>query len=431
MNGFRQALAVIVTGMLVLLAAGCGKADHHRQVVKVGILHSQSGPMAASEKPVIDATVLALEQVNQQRLIPGVRVEWVIADGRSDPATFAREAERLITEEDVVAIFGCWTSASRKAVKTVVEQYDSLLFYPVQYEGIESSPNVVYLGAAPNQQIIPAVHWAMETLGSKFFLVGSDTLFPHAANTIIKDQLKAFGAEVAGEVYLPMSTQALREGELDAIVEQIKDTRPSVILNTLNGSLNTLLFRKLREAGITSKDIPSLSFSIGENELREAGVRDMVGDYAAWNYFQSIESPTNRAFIEALRAQYGETASASDPMEAAYDGVMLWAKSLADARQAEIKTYSNFYDTDAVLQFLGSQSLQAPEGMVFVDAQNQHLYKTVRIGRIQADGNFEIVWQSDVPIRPEPYPVFRSKEEWEAVITNLNRQWGGAWDAPR
>ncbi len=431
MIGVRQVLAGFMMGVLILGMSGCDRDADKRQVIKVGILHSQSGPLAASEKPVIDATILAIDEVNQQHLIPGVKVEYEVADGRSDPATFAREAERLITEEDVVAIFGCWTSASRKAVKTVVEQYDSLLFYPVQYEGIESSPNIVYLGAAPNQQIIPAVHWAMENLGDRFFLVGSDYIFPHTANAIIQDQLKAFGAEAVGEVYLPLSGQQLREGELDAVIAQIKETHPDVILNTLNGSLNTLFFRKLREAGITAKDIPTLSFSIGENELREAGVRDMVGDYASWNYFQSIDSPANRAFVEKIHSYYGEDANTSDPMEAAYDGVLLWAKALAEARESEIKTFDHFYDPEAARQFLSTQSLQAPEGMVFVHPQNQHLFKTVRIGQIQPDGNFDIVWESDIPVRPEPYPVFRGKDEWEAFIKQLNRQWGGSWTAPR
>ena len=261
--------------------------------------------------------------------------------------------------------------------------------------------------------------------------MGSDYIFPHTANAIIKDQLKALGGEVVGESYLPLSAQQLREGELNAIIDQIKEAQPDVILNTINGSLNTLFFRKLREAGITAEDIPTLSFSIGENELREAGVRDMVGDYAAWNYFQSIDAPANRAFVEKLQTYYGEDADASDPMEAAYDGVLLWAKALADARESEIKTFDHFYDTEAVREFLSDQSLQAPEGMVFVNPQNQHLFKTVRIGQIEPDGNFDIVWKSSIPVRPEPYPVFRSKEEWEAFITNLNRQWGGAWTAPR
>jgi urea transport system substrate-binding protein len=431
MIGWRQVLAGIMVSTLILLTGGCDREAAQREVIKVGILHSQSGPLAASEKPVLDATLMAIKEVNERQLIPGVRVVPVVADGRSDPATFAREADRLITEEDVVAIFGCWTSASRKAVKTVVEQYDNLLFYPVQYEGIESSPNIVYLGAAPNQQIIPAVHWAMENLGTKFFLVGSDYIFPHTANAIIKDQLYAFGAQAVGEAYLPLSGQQLREGELDAVIAQIKETQPDVILNTLNGSLNTLFFRKLREAGITSADIPTVSFSIGENEVREAGVRDMVGDYAAWNYFQSIDSAANRAFLDKIRATLGEDANASDPMEAAYDGVMLWAKALADARESRIKTFDNFYDTDAVRQFMDDQSLLAPEGMVFVYAQNQHLFKTVRIGQIQPDGNFAIIWQSEIPVRPEPYPVFRTKDEWETFISTLNRQWGGSWTAPR
>ncbi|MEM9226987.1 MAG: urea ABC transporter substrate-binding protein, partial [Verrucomicrobiota bacterium] len=298
------------------LLAGCDGAAGPKETVTVGILHSQSGPLADSEKPVIDATILAIEEINEQELIPGVELEYIIADGRSEPATFAREAERLIKEENVVVLFGCWTSASRKAVKPIVEKYNSLLFYPVQYEGIESSPNIVYLGAAPNQQIIPAVHWAMEELGDKVFLVGSDYVFPHTANTIIKDQVNAMGGEITGEVYLPLAQDDLEPSQIDALIEEIKTAEPDVILNTLNGEVNQLFFQKLRQAGVSAEDIPTLSFSVGESELRSGGQRSMAGDYAAWNYFQTVRTPENSEFLKALRKRFGENRTGSDPMEA-------------------------------------------------------------------------------------------------------------------
>lgn len=428
MRGLQNWLAACAC---VILLTGCDQAVKHRETVKVGILHSLSGPMAGSEKPVVDATILALDEVNEKNLIPGIEVEYVIADGKSDPATFAREAERLITEEDVVAIFGCWTSASRKAVKPVVEKYENLLFYPVQYEGIETSPNIIYLGAAPNQQIIPAVHWAMEEFGDNFYLVGSDYIFPHTANTIIRDQLSAFGGEVVGESYLPLSRQDLDEGDIDELVAEIAEAKPDVIINTLNGEVNTLFFQQLREAGIDAEDIPTVSFSIGENELRQTSTRNLAGDYASWNYFQSIPTQENRAFIERFRQAYGQDRVTSDPMESAYTGVHLWAKAIRDASDCEIKTFQHFCDPDAVRQFLRTQSLMAPGGMVFVHPETQHLFKTVRIGQIQPDGSFEIVWESDIPVRPVPYPVFRGQDDWEALIAQLNRQWGGSWTAPR
>jgi len=431
MKGLHHTLTLLATGLVVWLLSGCEPASKDLETIKVGILHSQSGPMAASEKPVIDATIMAIEEINAQGIIPGVKVEYVIADGRSDPAVFAREAERLIKEDKVVAIFGCWTSASRKAVKPVVEKYDSLLFYPVQYEGIESSPNIVYLGAAPNQQIIPAIHWAMEKLGDSMYLVGSDYVFPHTANTIIKDQLHAFGHDAVGEAYLPLNPSDLGPDEIDQLVADIIEKQPDVIVNTLNGEVNTLFFQKLRAAGISPEDIPTLSFSVGEIELRKTGAREMAGDYAAWNYFQSIDTPENARFLKNLKTRYGDSAIASDPMEAAYIGVYLWARAVADAAESEIKTHQHSYDPECVLEYLGVQSFQAPGGMVFVQPQNQHLFKTVRIGQIRTDGDFDIVWESDIPVRPEPYPVFRSMDEWDEYLAKLNRDWGGRWTAPR
>lgn len=412
----------------ILLSACDGGAEAKKRVVKVGVLHSKSGTMADSEKPVVDATLMAIDEINEKGIIPGVHVEAVIEDGASDPATFARKAEKLIREDGVVAIFGCWTSASRKAVKPIVEKYNSLLFYPVQYEGVEQSPNIVYLGAAPNQQIIPAVYWAMEDMGhDAFFLVGSDYVFPRTAHAIIKDQLYALGGEVAGEAYIPIGSDAV-----DDAIDQIEATEPDMILNTLNGSSNRAFFRGLRERGIDPEEIPTLSFSIVEGELSTIGARMLVGDYAAWNYFHSVQTPENQEWIARFKERYGQDRKTSDPMEAAYIGVHLWAKA---ARAASHVDGDGFFgstcEPDDVQEHIPSQSFTAPGGLVFIDPENQHLYKTVRIGRVEADGVFHIVWDSEVPVRPNPYPIFRSALDWDGFITELNQQWGGSWSAPQ
>jgi len=384
--------------------------------IKVGILHSLTGTMAISEIPVRDATLLAIEEINAAGGVLGRRIEPVVADGRSDWPAFAREAERLITKERVAVVFGCWTSASRKTVKPVFERHNHLLFYPVQYEGLEQSPNIVYTGAAPNQQIIPAVKWSFDHLGKRFYLIGSDYVFPRTANAIIKAQLTALGGVVVGEEYL-------RLGDTDTgkIIEKIVEARPDVILNTINGDSNVAFFEALRHAGITPERMPVVSFSIAENELRHMDTRSMAGDYAAWNYFQSVDTPENRRFVAAYRARFGADRVTDDPAEAAYVGVYLWARAAAAAGTT---------DAPSVRNALRNQSMAAPEGIVSIDPDTQHLWKTVRVGRIRSDGQFDIVWSSENPIPPLPYPSFRTREQWTSFLDDLQTGWAGAWASP-
>ncbi len=301
-------LGLIAVICIVLVAAGVYGVryflDKERSMseppIKVGILHSFSGTMAISETSVADATLLAIEEINERGGILGRKVEAVVVDGSSDWQTFAEQAERLITEEKVSVVFGCWTSASRRTVKPVFEKHNHLLFYPVQYEGLEESQNIIYTGAAPNQQIIPAVKWCFDNLGTKFFLVASDYVFPRSANAIIKDQLTALGGELAGEEYV-----LLGSSEVEEVIQNIIETQPDVILNTINGDSNVSFFRWLRKAGVTPDKIPTMSFSIAEDELRTLGAEDMIGDYACWNYFQSIDTKANNDFVRRFKEKYG------------------------------------------------------------------------------------------------------------------------------
>lgn len=410
----------LLAAALVLLAAAAGAAWWTRggqEPVKVGILHSLTGTMAFSETAVVDATLFAIEEINARGgLLGGRRIVPVVADGRSDWPTFAAEAERLITREAVSVVFGCWTSASRKTVRPVFEKHGHLLFYPVQYEGLETSPAIVYTGAAPNQQIIPAVKWAMDKLGTRFYLVGSDYVFPRTANAIIKDQVAALRGAVVGEDYLLLGAT-----DMDAVVARIAAAKPDVILNTINGDSNIAFFRALRAAGITAAAIPTISFSIAEGELQTMTVAELAGDYAAWNYFQSVDTPENRGFVERFRARFGAGRVTSDPMEAAYLGVHLWAQAVEKAGRT---------DPQAVREAAGNQSFPAPEGVVVLDPETRHTWKGVRIGRIRTDGQFDVVWDSGKPIRPVPYPVYRSKADWDHFLDGLYTGWNGHWANP-
>jgi urea transport system substrate-binding protein len=384
--------------------------------IRIGVLHSMTGTMAISERSLVDAAQLAVEEINAAGGVMGRRLEMVVADGQSDPDVFAAEAERLIVEERVSAIFGSWTSTSRKAVKDVVERHDSLLFYPLQYEGLEASEHVVYLGAAPNQQIIPAARWSMANLGQRFYLVGSDYLFPRAANAIIREQLSRWPAEIVGEDYLLLGSE-----DVDPVIQSIAAARPDVVLNTLNGDSNVAFFDRLLAAGLTADVVPVMSFSISEEELRQLPADWTTGHYAAWSYFQSVTGGGNEQFIQAFRRRFGNDRVTSDPIESTYVAVHLFA---------EAATAANAATPPEVREQVRERSIEGPGGFVHIDGGNQHTWKTVRIGRVRADGQFDVVWTSGHPIAPTPYPALRSVDAWHAFLQEMQAGWGGRWENP-
>ncbi|MEB3826179.1 urea ABC transporter substrate-binding protein [Phormidium sp. CCY1219] len=359
--------------------------------IKVGILHSLSGTMAISEKSVVDAELLAIEQINQAGGILGKKVEAIVEDGASDWPTFAEKASKLIDRDNVVTVFGCWTSASRKAVLPVFESKNHMLWYPVQYEGQECSKNIFYTGAAPNQQIEPAVDWLLENKGNKFFLIGSNYVFPRTANTIIKAQLAAQGGETVGEDYIELGGT-----EVTPIITKIKAALPEggVIFNTLNGDSNVAFFKQLQGAGLTPDKYPTMSVSIAEEEVKAIGSEYLQGHYAAWNYFQTVDTPENQKFVEAFKAKYGSDRVTNDPMEAAYIMVNLWKQAVEKA--------GNAADLEAVRKAAWGQTFQAPGGIVKL-SPNNHLAKTVRIGEVGEDGMFKIIYATEAPVEPIPW----------------------------
>ncbi|NGZ28352.1 MAG: urea ABC transporter substrate-binding protein [Magnetococcales bacterium] len=353
----------------------------------IGVLHSLSGTMADSERPLVDALTLAMEEINHQGGVLGRPLKMIVADTQSDEKTAALEAKRMLTEHKAVALFGCWTSSCRKAVKEVVEQQKGLLFYPLQYEGMEQSPNIIYTGAVTNQQIVPAVNWALENLGKKIYLVGSDYVFPRSAHALIKAMAQLQNATIVGESYLPLGAQNVAE-----VLSDINQQQPDVVLNTINGSSNLAFFAQYKQSSISH--IPVLSFSIAESGL--VNIPDlMTGHYAAWGYFQSVDREENRVFVAAFRNRFGAHRVVDDPMEASYIGLKLWAQGVKEAES----TTPGIVDR-AILR----QSTNAPQGIVSLDSSTRHTWRTVRIGRAQKDGQFVVVWTSERTIRPEPFP---------------------------
>jgi urea transport system substrate-binding protein len=389
-----------------------------RPPIRVGILHSLTGPMAISEVSMRDAEILALEEINQQGGLLGRKVEWVVADGRSDGQSFAREAEALITNEKVSVIFGCWNSTCRKSVKPVVERLGHLLVYPVAYEGLEESPHIIYTGAAPNQQIIPAVKWCGDQLKARrFFLIGSDSVWAHAVNTIVKDQLKALGAESLGEEYLSEDGSGI-----DAAVKKVAAAKPDVVLSAVEGELNIPFYQALRSAGVVPSKIPVLTFSMTEDEFRKFPTGVLTGDYAVCNYFQTIDRPENDRFVRAFKAKYGQERTTCDAIATAYSSVRLWAQAVREAESDEVPRVQG-----ALLR----QSLDAPEGVISIDRDSRHTWRPFFVGRIRGDGLVDIVWTSVKPIRPVPYPFSRSRADWESFLGGLFTGWGGRWEPPR
>ena len=371
--------------------------------IRIGVLHSLSGPMADSETPLVDAVRLAVEEINAAGGLLGRPVEMVVADGRSDPATFRQQAEDLLENRQVAALFGCWTSASRKAVKPVVERRLSLLFYPVQYEGLEQSPNIVYTGAAPNQQIIPGSRWAMQQFGKRVYLIGSDYIFPRAANRIIHDLVTGLDGRVVGERYLPLAG-----GDFDQVAADIRALRPDVVLNTVNGRSNRQLFQALLRAGLATQ--PVMSFSVSEAELQSVEADKLQRHYLTWNYFQAMPGAANQRFVAAFQQRFGRQRRISDPMESAYTAVRLWSQAVQEAGSPL---------PEAASLLLRQQSYHSPAGVASIEPDSRHLWQPVQIGRITAGGSVDIVHRFPYPIRPDPYPDMRPQHEWEAVLAAL------------
>ncbi|CRX40805.1 urea ABC transporter substrate-binding protein [Yersinia enterocolitica] len=376
--------------------------------IKVGILHSLSGTMAISETPLKDMALMSIDDINAHGGVLGKQLEPVIVDPASNWPLFAEKARQLLTQDKVAVVFGAWTSVSRKSVLPVFEELNGLLFYPVQYEGEEMSPNVFYTGAAPNQQAIPAVEYLLSEDGGaakRFILLGTDYVYPRTTNKILRAFLHSKGIQDKDieEVYTPFGYS-----DYQTIVSNIKkfsaDGKTAVI-STINGDSNVPFYKELANQGIKATDVPVIAFSVGEEELRGIDTKPLVGNLAAWNYFQSLDNPTNKKFVEQWKAYAkahklpnADTSVTNDPMEATWVGMHMWAQAVEKAKST---------DVDKVRAAMAGQTYPAPSGFTLtMDKTNHHLHKPVMIGEIEADGQFNVVWQTDAPIRAQPWSPF-------------------------
>ena len=376
--------------------------------IKVGIRHAPSGTMAISETALKDTALMTIEAINAKGGVMGRRLEPVVVDPASNWPLFAEKARQLTTQDKVSVVFGCWTSVSRKSVLPVFKETNNLLFYPVQYEGEELEKNVFYTGAAPNQQAIPATEYLMSKAGGgakRFFLLGTDYVYPRTTNKILRAFLKSKGVKESDieEIYTPFG-----HSDYQTIVANIKKFSAggkTCVISTINGDSNVPFYKELGNAGLKAKDVPVVAFSVGEEELRGVDTKPLVGHLASWNYFMSLKNPTNDAFIKMYRdyAKAKKLANAdkvvtNDPMEATYIGIHMWKQAVEQIKST---------DTDKVIEAVGGQKFVAPCGFeVTMDKTNHHLHKPVFIGEVRADGQFNVVWRTKGPLRAQPWSPF-------------------------
>lgn len=355
-------------------------------MVYVGILHSLTGSMAISEAPLKDAALMAIDEINQQGGVLGEEIIPLVEDCESDPNIFAQKAQCQIAQ-GASTLFGCWTSSSRKAIRSQLEQHNLLLWYPLQYEGLEQSPNIFYTGSCLNQQVEPAAQWLFDNHHRRFYLLGSDYIFPWTANKLIQTKLEILGGSILAEKYVPLGHQSF-----DQIIKQIQQIQPDVVFNTLNGDSNLAFYRQYHAAGIRAKEIPIMAASVAEEEVRLIG-EVTEGHYACWNYFQSLDLLDNHRFVRNFKNRYGQHRVTSDPIEAAYSQIYLWKQSVEAAQS---------FDTDLIRQAAYGQSFDAPSGPIKI-ADNHHVWKPCRIGQIIPGGQFQQINHPDQLIPPQPW----------------------------
>jgi urea transport system substrate-binding protein len=405
----RQTLKAI-TAAAALAGLGAAPAAFAQAggTIKVGILHSLSGTMAISETTLKDTVLMAIEEINAKGGVMGKKLEPVVVDPASNWPLFAEKTKQLLGQDKVSVIFGCWTSVSRKSVLPVVEEMNGLLFYPVQYEGEELSKNVFYTGAAPNQQAIPAVDYLMSKAGGgakRWVLLGTDYVYPRTTNKILRAYLKSKGVadKDIDEKYTPFGHSDYQT--IVADVKKFSQGGKTAVVSTINGDSNVPFYKELGNAGLKAKDVPVVAFSVGEEELRGVDTKPLVGHLAAWNYFQSIKSPANTEFIKkwsayakAKKLPGSDKPLTNDPMEATYIGINMWKQAVEKAKST---------DTDKVIAAMAGQTFNAPSGIVSkMDEKNHHLHKSVFIGEIKADGQFNVVWKTPGPVKAKPWSPY-------------------------
>jgi len=365
------------------------KGAQAADTVKVGILHSLTGTIAIAEKSVVDAEMLAIEEINNAGGVMGQKIEAVVEDGASDWPTFAEKARKLIVRDKVAAVMGCYTSASRKAVLPVFEKEKGLLYYPTYYEGLEISPNIMYTAQEATQSVIAAMEWLYKNKGKSFYMIGSDYIWPRTTIKIAKATLARLGGKLVGEGYYPLG-----HIEFSSEINKIRASKPDVVLNCVVGGSNVAFFKQLTAAGITGKNQTVLSLAVSEEEVSGIGPDNTEGTLSCMGYFQSLKNPANEKFVKAFKAKYGTNRVVGDTLECGYIQVYLWKMAAEKAKS---------FDVEKVVAASSELAIDAPEGKVKFHKSNHHLWKHARIGTFRKDGQVDMIYESSL-IEPNPFP---------------------------
>ncbi len=407
MRGISERISALAIAGAIAGASLFGGAAQAQDTIKVGVLHSLSGTMAISETTLKDTVLMMVDDINKKGGLLGKKVEAVVVDPASNWPLFAEKARELIQKDKVAVVFGCWTSVSRKSVLPVFEELNGLLFYPVQYEGEESSNNVFYTGAAPNQQAIPAVEYLMSKEGGdvkRWVLEGTDYVYPRTTNKILEAFLKSKGVAAADIKinYTPFGFSDWQT-EVAAIKAFSAAGKKTAVVSTVNGDANVPFYKELANQGIKASDTPVVAFSVGEEELAGIDTKNLVGHLAAWNYFESVKNPTNEAFIKQWHTFIkNDKRTTNDPMEATYIGFKMWTQAVSQAGTT---------DVDAVRQAMYGQKVKAPSGFTAIMNTNHHLSKPVMIGEIRPDGQFDVVWKTKNAIKADAWSPFLAEDK--------------------
>lgn len=360
---------------------------------RVGVLFSRKGYMQEPESEHFRGTALAIEEINLAGGVLGRPIDPVCYDPESSPDIYRRSAEKLLTEDGISTIFGCCASSSRKAILATVERRNALLWYPSLYEGFEYSPNVIYTGAAPNQNSLQLARYLFAAYGRSFYLVGSDYIYPHESNRIMRDVVSREGGEVVAETYVPVMPH---HDELRRVVEDIRRKAPSVVFSTVVGQGSQAFYRIFREAGLDPRTMPIASLTMSEGEIRAIGPELCVGHITSAPYFSTVDTPANRRFVDAYRTRFGRDAPVTMYAEAAYFQIHVFADALRRAKSL---------DTQRLVEAALGTEYDAPQGRIRIDPDNNHTFLHPRIGMVNEHGDFDVVWEAKAPVKPDPYLV--------------------------
>ncbi|MEA3354173.1 MAG: transporter substrate-binding protein [Campylobacterota bacterium] len=388
-----------------------------KDTIKVGLLYSKTGTMSTEEQIIAKMVKYKIAKVNKEGGLLNRKLEILEFDGKSDPGVFAKGAEQLLSN-GATAIFGCWTSASRKEVKPIIEKYNSLLFYPVQYEGVEESKNIIYMGSTPNQQINPIINYVKEHYGNKIYIVGSDYIYPRMTHIYIDEISKFTGLNVVGYNY-----SALGSANFHEVVKEIKTLKPDVVINTLNGKSNIEFFKEFNTQEISSNDIPVFSTSIDESSIKminkKLKSKVLDGHYLSSGYFNTIQNNENKQLKDELAKQYGKEFVLTDAGFNSCMSVEFFARAVKN---------TNSTNSLKILTYIKGGSIKFPSGIIYIDSNNNHIHKQMRIGKIKGN-DVQIIWNSEVLTKPSTFPIFKTKEFWTEELQKLYNSWGKKWQA--